>query len=84
MPSNKKTQDITKRLDVIIKFLLIFLTQDKTKRSKPTLTELIDEFRQLGFQNQEIAPLLGKTNKQISDLFSLSKKRKKKETKKKK
>lgn len=84
MPSDKNTQDIIKRLDVIINFLLTSLAQSKEERSKITLTSLANQLRQLGFENQEIARLLGKTNTEVSDLFYNIKRRKKKERKKKK
>ncbi|MBZ9571796.1 hypothetical protein KJA15_00420 [Patescibacteria group bacterium] len=78
MPSNKNTQDIIKRLDVIINFLLTSLTQSEEKRSKMTLASLASQLRQLGFKNQEIARLLGKTNTQVSHLLYDNKRRKKK------
>lgn len=78
MNKNKNMQGIIRRLDVIIKFLLIPFTQKKKEKAQITLVSLVKELRKLGFKNPEIARFLGRSKEQIAKLVYEDKRRKKK------
>ncbi len=84
MNENENIQSITSRLDVIIKLLLSRLTQNKKEKTQITLVDLVKEFKQLGFNNSEIARFLGRNKKQIAKLAYENKRRKKEKNKKEK
>ena len=84
MNENENIQSITSRLDVIIKLLLSYLTQNKKEKTQITLVCLVKEFRQLGFNNSEIARFLGRNKEQIAKLAYENKRRKKEKNKKEK
>ncbi len=73
MSTNEDTQKITRRLDMIIKLLLTYFDQDKKKKIQTTAVSLVKELNQLGFENSEIARLLGRSKTQISKLVYKSK-----------
>lgn len=77
MADDKNLQDITKRLDAIIKFLLDDITRDTSERKQKTLVDLVKELKQLGFDNSDIAPLVGRSKRQVAKLAYESKRKKK-------